>query len=130
MTPDFPQDGRHEPQGTTLECRTEVISNCTVIHVSGEVDLATAPILERALHSAIAASYPIIVNFAATRYIDSTGLRVVLQARGRHRQVVAAAGLTPTLRRVFELTNVDRTIPLYPTVAEALSTVCPASHVE
>jgi hypothetical protein len=43
---------------------------------------------------------------------------------------VAAAGLTPTLRRVFELTNVDRTIPLYPTVAEALSTVCPASHVE
>jgi anti-sigma B factor antagonist len=110
-----------------LECRTEVVSDCTVIHISGEVDLATAPVLERALDAALAVPSPIILDFAATRYIDSTGLHVLLQARRRHRQVVAAAGLTSTLRRVFELTSVDKMIPLYPTVAQALSTLCPAS---
>jgi anti-sigma B factor antagonist len=127
MVSDFEQNGHHEQRGTTLECRTEVVSDCTVIHVSGEVDLATAPILEKALDSAIAARHPIIVDFAATRYIDSTGLHVLLQARRRHTRAVAAAGLPPTLRRVFELTNVDQTIPLYATVAEALSRICPAS---
>ena len=68
MTSDLRRNGHHDPRRTPLECQTEVISDCSVIHVSGEVDLATGPILERALDSAIAWPYPIIVDFAATRY--------------------------------------------------------------
>ena len=127
MTSDFRPNGHHEPRGAALECRTEVVSDCSVIHVLGEVDLATVPILEQALAAAIAAAHPIIVDFAATTYIDSTGLHTLLQARRRHHKVVAIAALTPALRRVFELTRVDQTITLYPTLAEALSTVCPKS---
>ncbi len=127
MTSDSRQDGYHDPRGTSLECRTETISDCFIIHVSGEVDLATVPILERALDSALAASCPIIVDFEAARYIDSTGLHVLLRARRRHHHILAAAALAPTLRRVFELTNVDQVIPLYSTLREALSAICSTS---
>ena len=127
MTSDLPHDGHHDPRGSLLDCRTEVISDCSVIHVSGEVDLATAPILERALAAAIGGSYPIVVDFAATRFIDSTGLDVLLRARRRHHQILAVAALPPTLRRVFELTKIEQTIPRYGTLAEALSALCTAT---
>lgn len=89
--------------------------------------MATAPILERALAAAIGGSYPIVVDFAATRFIDSTGLEVLIRAARRHNQVLAAAALQPTLKRVFELTRIDQTIPLYNTLKEALSAVCAAT---
>jgi anti-anti-sigma factor len=101
-----------------------MVSDCSVVHVSGEVDLATVHILEDALDAAIAAPHPIIVDFAATRYVDSTTIHVLLRTKERHRQTLAVAALGPTLKRIFELTKVAEVIPLYETLAEALATVC------
>ncbi len=124
MNSDFRQNGHHDPRGATFECRTEVVSGCSVVHVFGEVDLATVHILKEALDSAIAAPHPIIVDFAATRYIDSTTIHALLRAKERHHQTLAVAALGPMLRRVFRLTKVDEVIPLYDTLDAALSTVC------
>ncbi len=124
MTSDFRHNGQHDPLGTILACQTEVIGDCSVVHVSGEVDLATAHILERALASAIAVPYAIVVDCAGMRYIDSTGLQVLLRARERHHQVLALAALAPTLKRIFELAKIDQTIRFYSTLDAALSALC------
>jgi anti-sigma B factor antagonist len=127
MTPDSRQDGHHDPRGAVLECRIEMISDCSVVHVCGEVDLATVHILNKALDTAIAAPHPIIVDFAETNYIDSAGIHALLLAKGRHHRTLAAAALAPVLTRIFELTAVDKVIPLYETLDAALSTVCTPS---
>lgn len=124
MTSDFRHNGHHDPRGALLECRTEVTSGCSVIHVSGEIDLATIHILKNALDSAIAAPYPIIVDCAATRYIDSTGLHVLVRAKERHHQILAVAALAPTLKRIFELAKIDQTVWFYSTLDAAVSALC------
>lgn len=127
MTPDYRQNGSHGPRGATLECRTEVVSECSVVHVSGEVDLATVHILKDALDAAILAPHPIIIDFAATRYVDSATIHVLLRTQERHHKTLAVAALGPTLKRIFDLTKVAEVIPLYETLAEALATECTAS---
>ena len=127
MTSDFRQNGHHDPRGAVLECRLEVVSDCSVVHVSGEVDLATVHILNKALDTAISAPHPIIVTFMRTTYIDSAGIHALLLAKRRHHTTFAAAALAPTLRRIFELTGIDKVIPLYDTLDAALSTVCTTS---
>jgi len=124
MNSDFRQDARPDLAGTSLEYWMEEVPSCSVIHVSGEVDLATSHILNRALNSAIAARHPIIVDFSATRYIDSSGIQVLLDAKKRHQQTLVVAALAPTPKRILEIAKIQEVIPLYDTVAAALSIVC------
>ena len=124
MHSDFRQDARPDPAETPLECRIEDVSGCTVIHVSGEVDLVSGHILKMALNSAIATRRPIIVDFSATRYIDSTGIQVLLNAKERHQQTLAVAALASIPKRILEIAKIQEVIPLYATLAAAMSTVC------
>lgn len=126
MTSDARGNG-HDPRRAVLECRTEVVSNCTVIHVSGEVDLATIHVLIGAPDSARAAPHPILVDLAETKYIDTTGIHALLHARERHDNTLAVAALAPTLKRIFDVLEIGRIIPVYDTLKAALSTVCPPS---
>jgi anti-sigma B factor antagonist len=52
------------------------------VPVSGEVDLATAPALEAALHDAIAApAGRVVLDCAGLTFMDSSGLRVLIEAK-------------------------------------------------
>jgi anti-anti-sigma factor len=127
MNSDFRHDARPDQTQTPLECLIEDVSGCTVIHVSGEVDLATGHIFNKALNSAIAARRPIIVDFSATKYIDSSGIQVLLDAKERHQQTPAVAALAPTPKRVFEIIEIHKVISVYDTLDAAVSTVCTPS---
>jgi anti-sigma B factor antagonist len=124
MKGDFRRNGHHDPRGSALECRIELVSDCSVVHVCGEVDLATVHLLNKALDAALSASRPIIVSFAKATYIDSAGIHALLLAKRRHQTTIAAAALAPTLKKIFELTGIDEIIPLYDTLDVALSTLC------
>jgi anti-anti-sigma factor len=64
--------------------RTRLESNVTVIAVSGELDLASADQLDRAIRDAeqIATGW-IVIDLEDLSFLDSTGLGVLLQARRR-----------------------------------------------
>ena len=87
-----------------------------VLAVHGEVDLATAPQLSRAIERADAFR-EIWIDLSATSFMDSTGLATLVGAYrslaggGRRLTVICPAG---PVRRVFELSGVDQHLELLP----------------
>jgi anti-sigma B factor antagonist len=91
--------------------RTRLESNVTVIAVSGELDLASADQLDKAIRDAEqSATGWIVIDLEDLGFMDSTGLGVLLQARrrasengdrlrfvcSRHEQVTRLLSLTDT----------------------------------
>src|SRR5262245_28877773 len=50
-----------------------------VLHVSGELDMTTAELLDTALKQALAGDPSVIVDMAEVTFVDAAGLRVILQ---------------------------------------------------
>jgi anti-anti-sigma factor len=93
------------------------------VAVSGEIDFATHRSLLGALAEEIERGRPrIVLDMSRVSFCDSTGLGVLVQVRQRVVEVdgwLRLAGPTEPVRRALEITNLDRLIPAYPTVAEA-----------
>jgi anti-sigma B factor antagonist len=82
-----------------------------VIRIDGEIDLATAPSLQRALEAAGAEGGDVTIDLTRTTFLDSYGLSVLLRAaersrQGGHRFDVLCAQDGPT-RRMFALTDTE-----------------------
>ena len=96
---------------------------CTVVAVKGEVDLATAPTLKNRLLELVAnGSREIVVDLSSTDFLDSTGLGAVVAAYKRVRAHEGNLSLVATaarVKRVFEITNLDRVVPICGSVDEA-----------
>jgi anti-sigma B factor antagonist len=103
----------------------EVAGGVPVVTVPEEVDITNAEGLRSALLQA-AATGPgaLVVDMTRTRFCDSSGLQALsaahkrAQAEGREVRLVIPG--TPVLR-VFALTGMDRVIPNFTTLAEALT---------
>jgi anti-sigma B factor antagonist len=98
-----------------------------VLAVVGEVDLASAPKVRQAVIDALAAGGgppSVVLDLGSVDFIDSSGLGVVL---GALKRVRAAGGRLrvvvrePQVRRIFELTDLDRILALAPSLGEALT---------
>lgn len=93
-------------------------SGMPVVSVIGELDLATAPVLEEALATlAENGEGTVMVDLGRCGFIDLRGLHVLLAARAglEHsgRLLVLIAG-NPDLLRVFNVTRVDGLFAIYP----------------
>jgi anti-anti-sigma factor len=81
-----------------------------VLHLTGELDLASSPIFERALEDADVASAPLLVlDLDDLKFVDSTGLRVILLAhegsRARGQEFAITPG-SPQVQRLLSITSV------------------------
>lgn len=100
-------------------------SATTVLLVHGDADLHSAPELRERLSSAIGdGATTLVVDLSQTAIVDSTSLGVLLRAMkdlrerdGQLELVVPRADL----RRVFEITMLDRIFALHETQEEALT---------
>lgn len=98
-----------------------------VVAVAGQADLHTAPELRTTLADAVDSGAPtLVVDLSETTFIDSMTLGVLL---GALKRVTAAGGrlgiVCPDrhLRRVFEITSLDRVLTLFTTLDEAIAGV-------
>ena len=96
-----------------------------VVTVRGEVDAFSAGILRRELLSVVASgARVVIVDLDATTFMDSVTLGVLLgtlrrlQSSGGELRIACANG---QIKRTFELTQLERVLPVFGTVADALS---------
>ncbi|GAA4437884.1 STAS domain-containing protein [Actinokineospora soli] len=94
-----------------METKTEG-ADPIVISVSGEVDLATAADLERALADAMATSDSgaIEVDLAGVEFMDSAGLRVLVAARKQAEDAGRDFRLRSPhdrVRRIIEITGLS-----------------------
>jgi anti-anti-sigma factor len=95
------------PGGLAIESSAQ--DDVTVLTLSGELDLASTPILERELTAVESAGAKrLLIDLAGVGFMDSTGLQALLRARER----ATEAGIELALRRgphqvqrVFELTK-------------------------
>ena len=94
------------------------------VAVAGEVDLHTAPALKQALSESIdQGGRHVLVDLSRATFIDSTTLGVLMGAVKRLRPAggeLAIACNDPNIRKIFEITLLDRIFEIYPTPEEAL----------
>lgn len=101
---------------TTLGVQTEERDGLVRIALEGELDLSTTAQLEEELHR-VEADEPglIVLDLAALRFLDSTGLRVVVTADARARDAGRRLALVrgpDTVHRVFTITRLDERLEL------------------
>ncbi len=96
---------RTTPNGTTM-----------TVTLEGTCDLATAPELKAALQPLLPPEVQdLVIDVSGLEFIDSTGLGVILGAMRRLRENgggLRIAGAAGTVRRVLEVTDLDKVIPL------------------
>lgn len=84
------------------------------IAVSGEIDLATVPELEAAIHLVLDAnSHPLVVDLRQTSFMDSTGLKALVMANRRfdeHGRSFALAVSGGPVSRLLDLSGVETSI--------------------
>jgi anti-sigma B factor antagonist len=93
-----------------------------VLSVAGELDLYTAPELERALLAADGAR-SVLVELSKCTFIDSSALGILIAAKRRlgvAEARLSLAGAAAAIRRPFELTGLDREFPFHQSLASAL----------
>jgi anti-sigma B factor antagonist len=110
-----------------IEASTLGDGRAMLVAVSGELDLSTCDQLKPAADDAVFGGRPLILDLSGCTFIDSSGLRLVLQiANGLAEEevpiAVVAAGES-SVRKLFSLTAIDQTIPLFDTREEALASL-------
>lgn len=94
-----------------------ITGSMATLHVSGEVDAATAPVLDEHLRKveAIGGLNEIQVDLGAVAFIDSSGLSALIAAHKRHRDMPLALVVTnpsPSTQRVFAIAGLDRVLTI------------------
>lgn len=96
----------------------------TVVGVSGEVDVATAPGLRARLIDLInEGHHRLVVDLSWVDFIDSTGLGVLIGALKRVRSHDGALLLVvddPRVRKLFDITGLDQVFTIHPSLHEAV----------
>ena len=107
--------------------RTDMVERdgCTLVTVSGQLDVATAPALHQRLEEAqLDRLTSVVLDLDGLEFVDDLGLGVLLAAVKRARQsdgrllVVASR---PRILELFHLTGLDRVLDLAADVPTALS---------
>jgi anti-sigma B factor antagonist len=92
-----------------------------VVSVMGEIDLATAPVLKRTLLQTAETGTPeVVVDLTGCRFLDSHGLRALMEAKGRLERSDRSLALvvsSPIVMRVFQLTQFDKSFDIYPSLS-------------
>ena len=94
-----------------------------IIELEGEVDVYTAPQLKQQMIGILeGGARELVVNLEKVDYLDSTALGVLIGGLKRMRERDGNMVLvcpSPRIRRVFEITGLDKIFDIYNTEAEA-----------
>jgi anti-sigma B factor antagonist len=110
-----------------MELRTEVseIGGWTVVTVHGEIDVATSPTLRERLIGLVSdGSTRLVLDLEAVDFLDSTGLGTIVSVLKRARTHDGDLRLVCTgarIRRLFEITGLDKAVQLHASVDDAVS---------
>jgi anti-sigma B factor antagonist len=93
----------------SFRCELEPERERVRVRPIGEIDIATVPVVEAHLCELTAAGFrQVTLDLGAVRFLDSTGLRMILEWEARSRADGFSFGLVagpPAVQRLFELTN-------------------------
>jgi anti-sigma B factor antagonist len=101
--------------------RQETLPGAVVVHVEGELDMATVRELEDAISSSGSAPR-LVVDLTACTFVDSAGVRALVSAAGDRPadRELALVATDPGILRVLQITGVDTVIPVHASREAAL----------
>ncbi len=103
-------------------------SHTSVIAFEGHLDLTSAPKLKWVLVEELGAGRRrVVLDLSLVTFMDSTALGVIVAIKRNlgADAVLAVAAASPAVLRLFEITGLDRTFDLFPTVDAAVSSLQP-----
>jgi anti-sigma B factor antagonist len=133
--PTGPLAGRTDVLAAPFECWwTEGGLNAAWVHLTGELDVDTTPLLEYTLSDPLSQARLVVLDMRELAFMDSSGVHAIVNASARARQggrrLVVLRG-PPDVDRLFMLTGNSRDVesgdvdPIEPSV-EALLRLDPA----
>ncbi|MDP1818821.1 MAG: STAS domain-containing protein [Acidimicrobiales bacterium] len=113
-----------------MSVQVEQSDGWAVARVHGDVDVATAPRLREQLIAIVTGGEAnIVLDLDGVDFLDSTGLGVIVGVLKRVRTLGGDLRIVcsrPGVCRVFEITALNRTLPLAGSVADAVAGASPA----
>ena len=110
-----------------FDATEEVVRNASVITILGELDIATSPKVRELLSEASRdGDRPLVIDLTGCEFVDSTGLATLLHGAKPAQNGESNVALVCTggeVRKLLELTAIDRTIPVYETLDSAIDAV-------
>ncbi len=106
-----------------LTLTTDTAEGASIIHVVGELDLSTTAVFEAQLEQSLP-SGRVVVVLAECTFVDSSALRSLVRAERAAREGgggLAIVAPSQPARRVLEVSALDRVMPVFETVAEAVA---------
>jgi len=109
---------------TVLKCAIVELAEAVVVELHGEVDLAAALSFRECLDEGAKHQKPVLLDMTHLQYFDTSGVRVIeafLPYAREHAGPVAIISPAATIRRGLHLMGVDRQIPIFGSVDDALA---------
>jgi anti-sigma B factor antagonist len=120
-----PHRGICEAGGVLFAIQVSQVGLWSVVAVTGELELGTAPRLRQQVVSLVGEGRRhLVVDLAAVDFVDSLGLGVLVSALKRvraHGGELRVAGPSPRVRSLFELTRLEEIIEVHDSVAAAVA---------
>jgi anti-anti-sigma factor len=117
----------------SFEWRSEDCLEAHVVHIKGEIDLATAALFEEALNHAIQGGQPVVLCFNQLTYLDCSALHCLERAHARvspSGQQIVLAELPPVTQRVIEILGFQQLFPVFTSVQSALQFLDHSTNLE
>lgn len=96
-----------------------------VVEVQGEIDVYTSPRVKEMINELIEqGKFHLIIDLEGVRYIDSTGLGVLIGALKRvreHEGRILLICTNPQIKKIFNITGLVKIFEIYKDEAEAIA---------
>jgi anti-sigma B factor antagonist len=110
---------------TPFELRSSRIADAVVLAIVGEIDMATAPEVARAIDSEHDRAERVVVDLSEVTFLDSSALNALVRCqRDLAREDVAFRIVSPSdraVRNVFEITHLTEPLSVVESLDDALS---------
>ncbi len=107
-----------------MQLTQKQIDNYRIIEFSGNLDTATSPEVEKTINECIEnGDLKFIFNFENTKYMSSSGLRVLLATakKLKNRGELRISNLNTVIEEVFDISGFSSILNVYKSQEEALN---------
>ena len=107
-----------------MEYKTTTEDNCSIITLTGEVDLQTSPQAREQILQALKNNLHVLVDLSEVEYIDSSGIASLVEgyqdAKGRNLSI-GLVNISDAARQVLQLARLDQVFPIFDNVDDGLA---------
>jgi anti-sigma B factor antagonist len=109
-----------------VQIAARALQGCTILDLSGDIDLANSPAMRKALLGEIKEKRTpkVFLNLKNVRYIDSSGIASLVEGLKASRDLgsrLILYGLSKTVREVMQLSRLQKIFEIYEDEEQALA---------